>query len=86
MVHQTGGPGYGYKSLQQRKNTPPEEMIARPVGRSQPASARIQGALTSRSCEPLADARRQAEFQDFPVWLPQVIYGSDSGKLINPVP
>lgn len=39
MVHQTGGPGYGYKSPQQRKNTPSEEMIARPVGRSQPASA-----------------------------------------------
>lgn len=69
MVHQTGGPDYGYKSLQQRKNTPPEEMIARPVGRSQPASAQdTRGA--SRSCEPLADARHQAEFQDLPVWLP----------------
>lgn len=39
MVHQTGGRGYGYKSLQQRKHTPSEEMIPRPVGGSQPASA-----------------------------------------------
>lgn len=40
MDHQTGGGrGYGYKSLQQRKNTLSEEMIARPVGGSQPASA-----------------------------------------------